>query len=273
MLKIGEFSRLSRVPVKTLRYYDDVGLLKAAEVDPFTGYRYYAVTQLPRLYRVLALKDLGFSLQEIAELLAGELSAAEMRGILKAKRLELEGRAREEQERLARVEARLRLIEQEDMPAMASQDVVIKKVDAVRAATLRDIIPSYPEQGHLWKELMAHVKEHGAKPSGPSFTLYHDECYREKDVDAEACQPVTGELPETDRVKYRDVPGAETMACLVHKGPYDGLPGAYQVLTKWIEANGYRIVGPDREVYLEGAWATDDPNEYVTEIMFPVEKA
>lgn len=156
---------------------------------------------------------------------------------------------------------------------MAGQDVVIKKVDAIRAATLRDTIPSYAEQDHLWKELMAHVKEHGARPSGPCFTLYHDVCYKDKDVDAEVGLPVAGELPETDRVKVRTVPGAETMACLVHKGPHDGLPGAYQVLTNWLEANGYRTVGPDREVYLEGPMATDDPNEYVTEIMFPVQKA
>lgn len=159
------------------------------------------------------------------------------------------------------------------MAAMADQEVVIKKVDAVRAATLRDTIPSYSEQAPLWEELMAYLKPHDLKYTGPCFTLYHDECYREKDVDAEACQPVEGDFPETDRVKYRDVPGAEAMACLVHKGPYAGLPGAYQVLTKWLEANGYKIVGPDREVYLEGAWSTDDPSEYVTGIMFPVEKA
>ena len=156
---------------------------------------------------------------------------------------------------------------------MADQDVAIKKVDDVRAATLRDTIPSYPEQAPLWEELMGYLKPFDLKYTAPCFTLYHDECYREKDVDAEACQPVDGDFPETDRVKVRTVPGAEAMACLVHKGPYDGLRGAYQVLTTWLEANGYRVVGQDREVYVEGAWSTDDPNEYVTEIMFPVEKA
>ncbi len=156
---------------------------------------------------------------------------------------------------------------------MAEHDVVIKKVGAVRAATLRDTIPSYAKQGPLWEELMGYLKPFDLKYTAACFTLYHDQCYREKDVDAEACQPVEGDLPETDRVKYRDVAGAETMACLVHKGPHTGLPGAYRVLTNWIEANGYKIVGPDREVYLEGPWSTDDPNEYLTEIMFPVEKA
>jgi effector-binding domain-containing protein len=271
MFKIGEFSKLGRVPVKTLRYYDEVGLLPPADVDRFTGYRHYHATQLPRLNRILALRDLGFSLEEISTLLAAELPVEEMRRMLAAKRLEIEGRAREEQERLARVEARLKLLEEE--ASMAEHDVVIKKVEGVRAATCRGIIPTYAEPQAIWEELMGHLKPHNLKYTGPCFTLYHDECYREKDVDAEACQPVEGDFPETDRVKYRDVAGAETMACLVHKGPYAGLPGAYRVLAKWIEANGYRIVGPDREVYLEGAWSTDDPNEYVTEIMFPVAKA
>jgi effector-binding domain-containing protein len=272
VFKIGEFSKLSKVSVRALRHYDRLGLLAPADVDRWTGYRYYSASQLPRLNRIVALKEMGFSLDEVAALLDDDLTVEEMRGMLKAKRAELDGRLRDERERLARVEARLRLIEQEGKH-MAEHDVVIKKVETVRAATLRDVIPSYPEQGHLWEELMSHLKSHDAKYSGPCFTMYHDECYRESDVDAEVGQPVAGDVPETDRIKMRDVPGAERMACLIHKGPYDGLNAAYQVLTKWIDENGYRIVGPDREVYLEGSWATDDPNEYVTEVQFPVEKS
>jgi effector-binding domain-containing protein len=156
---------------------------------------------------------------------------------------------------------------------MPEAKVVIKTVPAVRAATLRDTIPSYAEQRELWEELMAHLKPHGLEYTGPCFTLYHEECHKEKDVDAEACQPVAGDFPQTARVKAREVAGAERMACLIHQGPYDGLHAAYGVLTNWIEANGYKVVGPDREVYHEGAWSTDDPAEYVTEIMVPVAKA
>ena len=114
---------------------------------------------------------------------------------------------------------------------MADQDVVIKEVAGVRAATLRDTIPSYPEQAPLWEELMGYLKPFDLKYTAPCFTLFHDECYREKDVDAEACQPVEGDFPETARVKYRDVAGAETMACLVHKGPYAGLRGSRPTAT------------------------------------------
>ena len=99
MFKIGDFSRLSCVPVKTLRYYDELGLLRPAHVDRFTGYRYYAIDQLPRLNRILALKDLGFSLDQTIQLLNDELTPAQMREILRMKQAELHQRVRDEQAR------------------------------------------------------------------------------------------------------------------------------------------------------------------------------
>jgi DNA-binding transcriptional MerR regulator len=114
MFKIGDFSKLSQVTVKTLRYYDELGLLKPVEVDRFTGYRYYSADQLPRLNRILALKDLGLSLEQIATLFAArdKLTVEQMRGMLRLKQAEAQERVREEQDRLARVEARLRQIEE-----------------------------------------------------------------------------------------------------------------------------------------------------------------
>jgi DNA-binding transcriptional MerR regulator len=112
MFKIGEFSRISQVSAKTLRYYDEIGLLTPARVDRFTGYRYYSADQLPRLNRILALKDLGLSLEQIAALLDDDLPPAEIRGMLRLKRVEIQQHLEEEQARLARVEARLKQIEQ-----------------------------------------------------------------------------------------------------------------------------------------------------------------
>ena len=111
MLKIGEFSRISHVSAKTLRYYDEIGLFRPAQVDRLTGYRYYSMGQLPRLKRILALKDLGLSLEQIAVLLGDELSPAEIRGMLRLKRAEIQHRLQEETARLALVEARLAQIE------------------------------------------------------------------------------------------------------------------------------------------------------------------
>jgi DNA-binding transcriptional MerR regulator len=114
MFKIGEFSRFSQVTVKTLRHYDKIGLLKPAEVDRFTGYRYYSASQLPRLNRILALKDLGLSLDQIAQLLEGDLSPDQIRGMLRLKQVEIQQQMQEEQVRLARVEWRLKQIEREE---------------------------------------------------------------------------------------------------------------------------------------------------------------
>jgi DNA-binding transcriptional MerR regulator len=105
MFKIGDFSKLSRVSVITLRYYDELGLLKPAQVDRFTGYRYYSLDQLPRLNHILALKDLGFSLEETARLLNDMLSPAQMRELLRAKQAEIQQRVAEEQARRAFADA------------------------------------------------------------------------------------------------------------------------------------------------------------------------
>ena len=113
MLKIGEFAKKAQVTVKTLRHYDKLGLLKPAWIDRFTGYRYYAQEQMPRLNRIMALKDLGFTLEQAGRILQNELTVDELRGMLRLKCAELEQRIEEEQARLIRVEARLHQIEHE----------------------------------------------------------------------------------------------------------------------------------------------------------------
>ena len=142
MIRIGDFSRLSRVSIKTLRYYDEMELFKPIEVDRFTGYRYYSVSQLPRLNRILALRDLGLSLEQIAQVLDEGVSPEQLRGMLRMKRVELQQHIADEQERLARVEARLNIIELED--TMPDYDVVIKQIEPQLVAGVRDTLASYP---------------------------------------------------------------------------------------------------------------------------------
>ncbi len=271
MFRIGEFSKLSQVTVKTLRYYDEIGLLKPANVDPFTGYRYYSADQLPRLNRILALKDLGLSLAEIARLLDGDLPSAQIRGMLRLKRIELQQQVQEEQARLARVEWRLRQIEQEG--TMSTQEVVLKKIPAMTVASVRDVIPTYSDVNRLFGEVFAYLGQHKINPVGPPLGIYHDEEYREQDADVEVAVPVSESVLGGDRVKMRQLPAVEEMACIVHQGSYDTIGEAYNHLMAWIEANGYRMIGPLREVYVRGPESGDDPSAYVTEIQLPVEKA
>ncbi len=270
MFKIGQFSRFSRVTVKTLRYYDKIGLLKPAEIDRFTGYRYYSASQLPRLNRILALKDLGLSLEQIAQLIDGDLSPDQIRGMLRLKQVEIQGRLEEEQARLARVEWRLRQIEQEE--AMSTQEVVIKSIPAQAVVSVRDTVP-VSGISQLFDEVFGHLCRHSIAPAGPPFAIYYDEEFREGKMDTEIAAPVAGAVPADERVQARELPAVEQMACLIHAGGYETVGGTYGQLMAWAEANGYRVAGPVREVYLQGPESGPDPSTYITEIQFPVEKA
>ena len=270
MIRIGDFSKLSRISVKTLRYYDEMGLLQPVQVDPFTGYRLYEYSQLSDLNRILALKDLGFSLEEIGRLLDDGLSVEQMRGMLKLRETESRQRVQEEAERLERIRTRLKQIEQEN--GVSKYDVVIKKVDELKTASVRDVVPLPSEQGGLWGELEGYLAMSRVRPVGACFTLYHDDEYKERDWDLEVCEPIDAELKETKRVKVQTLP-ASTLACTLHNGPFTTISEAYNAIGKWITDNGYRITGPCREVYLRPSknGSQTDP-ETVTEIQFPVEK-
>ena len=273
MIRIGDFSKLSRVSIKTLRYYDEMGLLKPVEVDRFSGYRYYEFDQLPRLYRILALKDLGFSLEEIGRLLESGLSVEQMRGMLKLRQAEIRQQVEEEAARLERVERWLREIEQED--SMSKYDVVIKKIEAVKVASVRGVVPMPPDQRSLWDELMNYLNQKGARMIGPPMALYHDPEFKERDWDIEVVMPIVDDLTSENGVRIYDLPASEKTACVVHTGPFATIGEAYDALAKWIDQNGYQIVGPGRELNLrlpDKLGDQNDPNT-VNEIQFPVEKA
>jgi DNA-binding transcriptional MerR regulator len=272
MIKIGDFARLSQVSTVTLRHYDEVGLLKPATVDRFTGYRYYTVGQLPRLNRILALKDLGFSLEQIGPALSGDLTLDQLRGMLKLKRAEVEQRLADEQERLQRIEARLKIIELED--AMQTYDVVLKTIPLTLIASRRVTIPTndqVPEYlGPAYQEVYDYMKLHGAKEAGPCLAIWYTPSDVYSNEDAEAAVPIDRRLPGTDRVKVYEIPETQ-VASVVHQGDFADFTQGHAALLQWIEANGYRIAGPFREIYIQH----DQRNltESTTEIQFPVEKA
>lgn len=281
MLRIGMFSKISQVSVKTLRYYDQIGLLKPVEVDTFTGYRFYAFSQVSQLNRILALKGLGFTLEQVGRMLEENLSLAEMQGMLRMRQAELQQQMKETQTRLENVAFRLRQVEEEDK--MHDGEVVIKKVEPQRTVAVRGVVANYGAQASLWQELSEHLGQHGVRANGPSIVVDLSGEYREQDVDLEVFAPIDADLPESARVKMKILPGIKTAASIIHKGSYDGLRETYIGLFKWIEENAYTIIGPDREVYLHCPgdksdplmYAGDgprDPADFVTEVMFPVKK-
>lgn len=283
MLKIGDFSKFTYVTVKTLRYYDEIGLLEPTHIDPFTHYRYYSVEQIPRLNRILALKELGLSLEQIGRLLNDqEITPEEIRGMLRLKQAEIEQTLRQEQTRLARVEARLQQIEQEH--TMTSYDVITKTLPAQTVAGIREVVETYFAQGPLWSELATTLHQSPAKLCGPPMTIYYDNEYKERDVDTHVATPIQQPFAAEGRITIEPLPGFETAACVVHQGDYATLSNAYTALLRWIEQNNYQIAGPNREIYLRcpghnpthvavyQEYTTDNPSEYLTELQFPVVK-
>jgi DNA-binding transcriptional MerR regulator len=270
MFRIGEFSRLSMVPVSALRYYDTIGVLAPAVVDDATGYRYYAAAQLPMLNRILALKDLGLSLDEIRGVLAEHLCAAELRGMLVLKRTEIARRVSEDQAWLARVEGRLRLIEKEG--AMPDHEVIVKKLEPLRGLAVREVVPSTQSIGELIGDALGGVFGAGLQLTAGPVAIYHDIEFDPEHIDVEVVCPVGGyegeplPTPGGRKLAMETVAGG-LAAVVVHVGPYEELAGAYQAIGAWIEDHGYRFAGPAQETYLTGP---DEPGPPVTEIRVPI---
>jgi DNA-binding transcriptional MerR regulator len=271
MFKIRDFARLSQVSVRTLHYYDQLGLLKPVRVDPFTGYRYYGAEQLPRLNRILALKDLGLSLEQIAHLLRTELPPAQLRELLRLKQAELQQHIQEEQARLARVEARLRQIEQED--TMPAYEVLLKSIDPLRVAAVREVLQTDSDLDQLFDEIYVYLRQFDVVYPSPALVIWHDD---DRGVDdsgqmAEVAVPIAGAVDASERVQVYELPAFETMAYAVHHGSPNTLAHAYAALHAWVAPNGYRTIGPSRTVSIHAA---RDPLDFaaVIEVQLPVAK-
>jgi len=156
---------------------------------------------------------------------------------------------------------------------MSISEVTLKKVEPMAIASIREVVPSYDSMGAHFGEIFAYLGKNKIAPAGPTFAIYYDEGYKEKDVHVESAVPIAASAPSGERVKVRELPGVDQVASLTLQGSYAGLSGAYERLLGWIEANGYRIVGPNWEIYLQGAGPDFEPPEYLTEIQFPVQKA
>jgi DNA-binding transcriptional MerR regulator len=277
MIKIGEFSKFAQVSVPTLRYYDQVGLLKPIQVDRFNGYRYYSVSQLPRLNRILALKGLGFSLEQISEALDEGLTPEQMRGMLRLRHAQLSQQIAEMEGQLLEVEVRLQQIEREE--GLFAYDVILKPVEAQLVAMVRAKLPNHSAVGGLYGEVYEAIGEHvsealGPNPgeSGQTLVLWYDTEFKETDVDGAAAFFLRCRVPEQGRMRVEEL-AAATMASTIHHGSYQSIGEAHEAIICWIEANGYRIAGPDREInlYNKSPIRLDDET-YVTEIQYPVEK-
>lgn len=273
MFSIGDFARLGRVSIRMLRHYDAIGLLRPSRVDPATGYRFYNAEQLQRLNRVVALKDLGFTLQQVQAILDELVTAEELRGMLRLRRAQLEAQIATDASRLARVEVRLRLIEREGH--MNTDDVVLKHVAPVRVAELTGVAASYapedigPVIQPLYPELARRLKAAGITPEcGPIAWYEPSSNGAGETIIVHAAWPVTVERRHGYDFEVTDLPAIPSAATLIHRGSMDDVDGTIQTLARWIADNGYHTDGYAREVYLQ--CPPKDPDAWVTELQLTV---
>lgn len=272
MFGIGDFARHGRVSVRMLRHYDGLGLLEPAHVDPGTGYRSYEAAQLALLNRIVALKDLGFTLDQVGAILDGELSAEELRGMLRLRQAELQAQIAADSARLAQVEARLRVIEKEG--AMPVEEVQVKSVPAIRVAELTATAASFepaaigPVIAPMYERLCKLIERAQLTFAGPAIAYYEDAA--DGGVLIHAAMPVHADPTGEYEFDVVDLPAVEQAATVVHHGPMDEVLSSIQVLARWIEGNGYRSTAYNREVYLATG---DDTSTWVTELQEPVVKA
>lgn len=281
MFRIGEFSRLSRVSVRMLRHYDQLGLLRPSRTDSFTNYRYYSADQLPRLNRILALRDLGFSLDQIAGMLDEELPYEQMLGMLKLRQAEIQQQMEREQLRLGRLEARIHQMSGKGSEPM--YDVILRQIESQLVLSWREVVPDDDRLQFMFEEAETYIAQFNARADKPPMTIYHDQEYREQDIDAEIVLPLKFAVAGSAEMRVIELPPIETAACVVHTGDYATIYQAYNALLAWNDSNGYRMAGPVREVYLRytadglgfdlpPTYLAKDSNSFVTELQLPVEK-
>jgi DNA-binding transcriptional MerR regulator/effector-binding domain-containing protein len=271
MVSIGEFARLGMVSVRTLRHYDEIGLLRPASVDPETGYRHYTPAQLGQLNRIIALKELGLSLAQSRQLVAG-ITAEELRGMLVLRRAQLEQELESHKSQLREVEARLGYIEREG--TMPADDITVKRVPAMGVVAIAGTAPAFgPEnivpvvnRSRLQFDELAIPDL--IKVAGPFMIFYDQEDGGE--VTVYVALPVSeppAEIPEP--AQYRELPEVEVVAAVRSGRAASIFPMVYYDLFHWAEAHGFETHGPGRDIWINEIDDVADVEQQVFEIQLP----
>lgn len=271
MLKIGEFSRLSRVSIRSLRRYDEAGLLAPASIDPFTGYRYYSESQLPAANRIRALRDMGFPLAAVREVLECYDAPGALERCLLLRRAEAQEVMEEAQRRLRLLDTALdRLRKDKDK---MKYDVTIKTLPERQVASVRQVISSYDREGDLWHIYCQETAKMNIQDGDPVLctAMYYDGEFKDQGVDIEIQKNVVGTYPDTEHVKFKTVPAVQ-VASATFRGSYDQISAVNEAVATWVEDNGWAFDGLFFNIYHVSPHETRNPEEFVTEVCYPVKR-
>lgn len=265
LYKIGMFAQMNHITIKTLRFYEEQGLLLPAHVDGENGYRYYTMNQMADIQRITALKQAGFTLDDIKLINQG----ADTAYLLSSKKAALLKKIAELTSQIAVIDGYL------SGPAgTLDAPVLIRTIPAVTVASMKKRIDSYDELFSLMPEMGAEMERLGCRCALPEycFTHYLEPGFRDEHILIETCEAVTEKKEDSALVKFRELPEI-TAACIFHKGSYSNFSESYAAILRFIEENGYKICGNIRENYIDGIWNKDREEDWLSEIQIPISRA
>lgn len=266
LYRIGEFSKMSKTTIKTLRYYDEMGLLKPQETDKFTGYRLYTTEQLFKLHKIQSYRQIGLSIEEVKILLSGKNAEH----IFNKRKEELISELNNAKDQLSRLEFLLQRKQEENF---MSYSAIVKEIPGRLVYSVEFTVPNYDAFMEAIPAIGARVSEKypDLKCTVPEycFIRYLDGEYKEKDIRVELCEAIDKQMPDFDDVVFKNIDAAKVVS-VMHKGPYTRLGEAYAFAMKWIEENGYVVADAPRESYIDGIWNKDSEEEWLTEIQIPI---
>ena len=269
-LKIGEFSRLMQVTVKTLRHYEQKGLLIPEEVDPWTGYRFYSIGQMLRLNSIRQLQRLGFSLEEIKDLFEGESHVPSIEQLT----MKIEETEKLLQQLLTR---RSQLQEWVDSrkKVKTMEKFSIQSLPEVIVASHREVIADYSALGMLCYNVIGpEMQRLGCKcpPPGYCFTIEHQQEYTPTNIDIEYCEQVEEMGTDSSIIQFKRLPEVPKALCMKHYGPYERFYESFTEAFAYLEEQGYKIAGHPRTCYIDGIWNQEDPEKWLSIIQIPIEQ-
>jgi DNA-binding transcriptional MerR regulator len=268
-LKIGEFSQMMQVTVKTLRHYEQKGLLLPSEVDEWTGYRYYSVEQMQRLNTIRQLQNLGFSLDEIKEMYEEGSPVPSVDQL---------------NEKIEKTERQLQLLEARRNQLLewtssrkkikTMEKFSIQSLPEIIVASHREVIPNYAALGPLCVgKIGPEMQRLGCKCPAPGycFTIEHNKEYRPTDIDIEYCEQVEAMGVDSSIIRFKHLDAVPQALCMKHFGPYERFHESYAEAFDYMEEQGYKMAGPLRTSYIDGVWNQEDPELWLSVIQIPIE--
>ena len=268
-LKIGEFSKMMQVTVKTLRHYEQRGLLLPDEVDEWTGYRYYSIAQMQRLGTIRGLQRQGFTLEEIKELLEDGAQIPSIEQLT---------RKIEETERQLQLlmERRAQLLKWMDSHKQINkmEKFSIQSLPEIIVASHREVISDYSALGLLCvNKIGPEMQRLGCKCPAPGycFTVEHNKEYRPTDIDIEYCEQVEEMGTDSEIIQFKRLPAVAKALCMKHFGPYERFHESFTEAFAYMEEKGYKVAGALRTCYIDGVWNQDDPEQWLSVVQIPIE--